>query len=183
MQLLAAEARVYTLAKRFPIGLLGPRASWREEIANRKAPGRIHLFGHIANREDLAELYANCDVLVHPNPREPFGIAPLEAMASGLPVVAPRSGGVLSYANPGNAWLVSPEGADFAAGVREVFADETARKMKIEQALRTAANFDWPQVAAIFFDFYDDRYKRFRSTYDLAPEVRALTEIHPNSNL
>jgi alpha-1,6-mannosyltransferase len=161
----------------------GPRASWLEDIANRKAPGRIHLFGHIANREDLAELYANCDVLVHPNPREPFGIAPLEAMASGLPVVAPRSGGVLSYANPGNAWLVSPEGAAFAAGVREVFADETARKMKIEQALRTAANFDWPQVAAIFFDLYDNLYKRFRSSYDLAPEVRAFPEIHPNSNL
>jgi glycosyltransferase involved in cell wall biosynthesis len=104
-------------------------------------------------------------------------------MASGLPVVAPRSGGVLSYANPGNAWLVSPEGGDFAAGVREVVADEAARKMKIEQALRTAANFDWPQVAAIFFDLYDNLYKRFRSSYDLAPEVRAFPETHPNSNL
>jgi glycosyltransferase involved in cell wall biosynthesis len=182
MQLLAAEARVYTLAKRFPIGLLGLRASWREEIANQKAPGRIRLFGHIANREDLAELYANCDVLVHPNPREPFGIAPLEAMESGIRVVAPRSGGVLSYANPGDAWLVSPEGADFVAGVREVFADEAARKMKIEQALRTAANFDWPQVAATFFDLYDDLYKRFRRSYDLAPEVRAIPEIQSNSN-
>ena len=89
----------------------GPRAAWLKEIAGQKSPGRIHLLGHIANRQELADLYANCDALVHPNPREPFGIAPLEAMASGLPVVAPRAGGVLSYAGEGNAWLVEPAGA------------------------------------------------------------------------
>lgn len=137
----------------------GPRSSWLKKIADEKLPGRIHLLGHIAKREDLADLYANCDALVHPNPREPFGIAPLEAMASGLPVVAPCSGGVLSYANAGNAWLVKPTGADFAAGIREVFADDAARSAKIELALRTAANFDWPQVAAVFFNLYDELYR------------------------
>jgi glycosyltransferase involved in cell wall biosynthesis len=139
----------------------GPRSSWLKKIADAKMPGRIHLLGHIAKREDLADLYANCDALVHPNPREPFGIAPLEAMASGLPVIAPCSGGVLSYANAGNAWLVKPTGADFASGIREVFADHAARSAKIELALRTAANFDWPQVAAVFFELYDELHRRY----------------------
>jgi glycosyltransferase involved in cell wall biosynthesis len=139
----------------------GPRSAWLRNMADQKAPGRIHLLGHIAKREDLAELYANCDALVHPNPREPFGIAPLEAMASGLPVVAPYSGGVLTYANAGNAWLVKPTGVDFAAGIREVFTDHAARSAKIELALRTAANFDWPQVAADFFELYDELHMRY----------------------
>jgi alpha-1,6-mannosyltransferase len=161
----------------------GPRAAWLRATALQKAPARIHLLGHIANREELADLYANCDALVHPNPREPFGIAPLEAMASGLPVVAPCQGGVLSYANTGNAWLVKPEAASFADGVLEVFTDDTARAMKIENALRTAANFDWPQVAAIFFELYDDLHRHFRNLYDVAPEARAPLEIHPSATL
>jgi alpha-1,6-mannosyltransferase len=161
----------------------GPRSAWLKSMADQKAPGRIHLLGHIANREDLADLYANCDALVHPNPREPFGIAPLEAMASGLPVVAPRAGGVLSYANARNAWLVEPAGGGLAAGVREVFADHAARAAKTEQALRTAASFDWPQVAAIFFELYDDLHKRFRKLSDAAAEAHTSSEFYPSANL
>jgi alpha-1,6-mannosyltransferase len=159
----------------------GPRAPWLRAIASQKAPGRVHLLGHIANREDLADLYANCDALVHPNPREPFGIAPLEAMASGLPVVAPCRGGVLSYATAENAWLVEPEGADFADSVRQLFADDAARALKIGKGLRTAASFDWPQVAAVFFELYDDLHRRFRETYDVAPESHATPEVHRNA--
>jgi alpha-1,6-mannosyltransferase len=147
------------------------------------ARGRIHLLGHIANRKDLADLYANCDALVHPNPREPFGIAPLEAMASGLPVVAPRAGGVLSYANPGNAWLAEPTGTDLAAAVRKVFADDVDKAVKTGQALRTAANFDWPQVAAVFFDLYDDLHKHFSKLYDIRAEAPAPSEAYPTANL
>ena len=152
----------------------GPRAAWLKKMAEVLAPGRVHFLGHIADREDLANPYANCDALVHPNPREPFGIAPLEAMASGLAVVAPHAGGVLSYAHTGNAWLVKPEAADFAAGVRQVFADDGARIARIEQALRTAADFDWPQVAAIFFKLYDDLHTRRQKLYCLAANPLTL---------
>ncbi len=67
-------------------------------------------YGHVGARETLARLYASCDVFVHPNPREPFGIGPLEAMASGVPLVAPAAGGLLSYANDTNAWLAGAHG-------------------------------------------------------------------------
>ncbi len=150
----------------------GPRAAWLREMAERKAPGRIHVLGHIADRECLADLYANCDALVHPNAREPFGITPLEAMASGLPVVAPRAGGVLSYADDGNAWLVKPAAEDFAAGVRDVFADDATKAAKVERALQTAAKFDWPQVASSFFELYDELYARFEKARAVAAEAR-----------
>ena len=64
--------------------------------------------GNVRDRAELAKYYASADVFVHPNPREPFGIGPLEAMASRVPVVSPSAGGVLSYANPTNAWLAEP---------------------------------------------------------------------------
>ena len=38
----------------------------------------VTFLGHIADRETLANYYANADIFIHPNPREPFGIAPLD---------------------------------------------------------------------------------------------------------
>src|SRR5262249_38675632 len=83
----------------------GPLAEWVEKESNRRLPERVHVSKHITDPGALADLYVNCDAFAHPNPREPFGIAPLEAMAANLPLIAPRSGGVLSYADETNAWL------------------------------------------------------------------------------
>ncbi len=138
----------------------GPRMRWFAESAESRVPGRVHMLGQIADRERLAEIYANCDALIHPNPREPFGIAPLEAMASGLPVVAPRQGGVLTYANESNSWLADPTGESFADSVRLVFADEPARREKTERALCTAEEYNWAHATARYFQLYDDLYAR-----------------------
>lgn len=138
----------------------GPSEASLAAMAESRAPGRFEFLGQVSSRQRLAEIYANCDVLVHPNPREPFGIAPLEAMASGLPVVAPRQGGVLSYANDENSWLAAPSGEAFAAAVRTVFSHDGERAAKIENALRTAHAFSWPLVTARLFEVYDDLYSR-----------------------
>jgi alpha-1,6-mannosyltransferase len=122
----------------------------------RRTPDRIVWLGHLRNRSELARVYANCDVFVHPNPREPFGIAPLEAMASGLPLVAPDHGGVLSYANSSNAWIVPPTPQGFARAIRELISDDVRRRQRIENALLTAQLFRWENVANSFLDLYED---------------------------
>jgi alpha-1,6-mannosyltransferase len=157
----------------------GPSSSRLKAAASEKAPGRVHFLGHIPDRVQLADLYANCDALVHPNPKEPFGIAPLEAMASGLPVVAPNAGGVLSYANRDNSWLVPAEAKDFASVVGQVFSDERIKAGKMERALRTAENFDWPRVAGIFFDLYQDLYVRFREPNQNSARRTISSEVRP----
>ncbi|HBY59473.1 MAG TPA: hypothetical protein DEH78_06595 [Solibacterales bacterium] len=124
-----------------------------EEQLRRDAPPRVTFLGHVGDRVALASLYANADVFVHPNPREPFGIAPLEAMASGLPLVAPNEGGVLTYANERNAWLTAPTAEAFAAAIREAFAGGRERAA---EARRTAEAYRWENVTARFFDLYDE---------------------------
>jgi glycosyltransferase involved in cell wall biosynthesis len=59
---------------------------------------------------DLAAAYASADVFVFPGANETFGNAALEAMASGLPVIAPRAGGLLDHVVDGETGvLFDPE--------------------------------------------------------------------------
>ncbi|MEP7074943.1 MAG: glycosyltransferase [Acidobacteriota bacterium] len=145
----------------------GPNAAALGSESEKLAPGRIKFLGQITCRESLADLFANCDAFVHPNPREPFGITPLEAMASGLPVVAPNSGGVLSYANTENAWLAEPNAAAFADAVRRVFFNDESRALRIANALDTAAKHSWETSTDSIFALYDRMYAEFIGHRDL----------------
>ena len=121
-----------------------------------RTPNRVTWLGHVRDRSELARIYANCDVFLHPNPREPFGIAPLEAMASGLPVVVPDSGGVTTYADSTNAWVVPPSANSFARAVMEAATNAALRDQKAGRALETAFNLRWDRVADSFLDLYED---------------------------
>jgi alpha-1,6-mannosyltransferase len=140
----------------------GPQANWLKEKLERYAPGKSKLLGHLRGKEELADLYANSDIFIHPNPREPFGIAPLEAMASGTPVIVPNSGGVLSYANNENAWIEEPTAEAYFAAVHDIFSRPEKRKRKIQNALETARIFSWEHSTDKLFQLYDDLYKEFR---------------------
>jgi glycosyltransferase involved in cell wall biosynthesis len=119
-------------------------------------PGCVVFMGHVRSQDVLADIYANADVFVHPNPREPFGIAPLEAMASGLPLVAPNTGGITSYANSQNAWTVNADVDSFADAIREVVTHPTDTATKTENALIAAQQYRWDRVAASFLELYGD---------------------------
>ena len=143
----------------------GPQGEWLRAQGEKHAPGRIIMLGHL-DKETLAKYYANADVFVHPNPKEPFGIAPLEAMASGVPTVAPNAGGILSYATTENAWLVEPKGESFASAVREIINDAALRKQKVENALATARANTREASTDRLFATYDRIYEHFESNRD-----------------
>lgn len=115
------------------------------------APGAARFLGHVPSREELARTLASADVFVHPNPREPFGIAPLEAMAAGTPLAAPDTGGVLTYADASTAWLVPARPAAFAAAV-----SDAARGPRTAAARLRACHYSWPLVTARCFELYDE---------------------------
>lgn len=136
----------------------GPSALSLRRLADRVAPGHVHFVGSLTDRAALAAVYASADVFVHTNGREPFGIAPLEAMAAGVPVVVPAAGGVLSYAHDGNAWLVPPTAEGFASGIRAALAaHDTAR---VAMARATARQHAWPLMARRYFETLDALHRR-----------------------
>lgn len=71
-----------------------------------------------ANTPELKALYANADVFLLPSRAECFGIAAIEAMAAGLPVIMADVGGARDIVQPGvTGWLIQPEAPDLAAAV------------------------------------------------------------------
>jgi len=116
--------------------------------------GAVKFLGHIGNPGDLAEIFGGCELFLHSNPKEPFGIAPLEAMACGLVLVAPNSGGVTEYANHGNAMLVDAEPKAFAEAVHKLLQEPELLAVKSRAAEATAELFSIERMANSFLDLY-----------------------------
>jgi len=144
----------------------GPQADWLKTETAKRFPGKIVQLGHL-DKPTLADYYANADIFVHPNPREPFGIAPLEAMASGTPTLAPNAGGILSYATNENAWLVEPNAESFAKAVKEIVANPQSREAKTIKAVQTAAENTWEKSTNRLLDTYDKAYADFERRHEL----------------
>jgi alpha-1,6-mannosyltransferase len=156
----------------------GSLAGWMETEAQR-VPGRVHLLGHFGSRERLADVMANCDVFVHPNPREPFGIAPLEAMASGLPLVCADTGGVRTYANPTVAWVAPPSAECFAGAVREAVFGGRLRHVKTGLARAVAEEYSWARACGRYFKLYDEIHALH--TTGRQPSVRSAFRSTPGN--
>ena len=139
----------------------GPQSEFLQAETDKLFPGKIIQLGHL-DKETLANYYANADIFVHPNPREPFGIAPLEAMASGVPTLAPNAGGILSYATNENAWLVEPQAEKFAEAVREIIGNPELRARKTQNAVQTALDNTREKSTDNLFATYDKMYEDFQ---------------------
>ena len=154
----------------------GPKADWLKEETEKYIQNRIIQLGHL-DKETLSDYYANADVFVHPNPREPFGIAPLEAMASGTPTLAPNAGGLLAYATNENAWLVDPTAEAFAEAVREIVGDENLRNQKIERAFEAVKENTREKSTDFLLATYDRLYEDFQKRKELFTDNEKAKEF------
>ncbi|MBT9259937.1 MAG: glycosyltransferase [Clostridiales bacterium] len=88
----------------------GPRAlAVRRALAPHVAAGRVTLLGHVPWEAMPAE-YRSADLLLFPSPTETQGLAVLEAMASGLPVVAARAGALPEVVRDGVSGITAAPG-------------------------------------------------------------------------
>ncbi len=72
----------------------------------------------VEDRDELARIYASADLLVHGSGAETYGLVVAEAIASGLPIVAPAGGGAGDLAHSGYSRRYRP--GDAADGARAV---------------------------------------------------------------
>jgi len=82
----------------------------REAELRATAPPGVSFVGLLDRRSRLPDLYANCDAFVFASVTETLGLVVLEAMASGLPVIAVAEGGVRDHLRDGRNGLACREG-------------------------------------------------------------------------
>jgi glycosyltransferase involved in cell wall biosynthesis len=128
---------------------LGFYEALRREAAAMGCAQYVHLLGFVS-REELLDAYAACDILVLPSDYEAFGLAVVEAMAFGKPVVASRVGSL--------PWIVRDEATGILvhkddlvgleAALLRLLGDEPLRRRMGHAAREDSEQYRWPEVAA-----------------------------------
>ncbi len=105
----------------------------------------------------LKKYIASSTLCVFPSVYEGFGIAILEAMAAGKPVITSDRGGQTDFARDGeNACLVEMERpGSLEKAMARLLDDEDERERLAENARRTAEGYDWGKIAPRYIDLYE----------------------------
>ncbi len=141
--------------------VVGGSASTRDAVvrfeANRLAD-RVHA---ISETPDVATYYRSADIYVHPTLNDSFGMAPLEAMSFGLPVVISPSPwcGFAHYLTNGVDALVlrHPEDDENLAQLVERLVEDQALRDRLAQGSRQIVEqHSWTRVAQSYLQLYRD---------------------------
>ncbi len=143
---------------------LVPRSDWHANIAGegpqkgdrqrRQAEfeaaglrGRVQFHGMVTGDAKLALLTA-ADLFVLPSRSESFGIANLEAMAAGLPVVSTRVGAIPDYIDHGvHGLLVPPADVPALTAALQMLLEDPALRTRLGAQSRVrVADYDWSRV-------------------------------------
>ncbi|MHB8839510.1 MAG: glycosyltransferase family 4 protein, partial [Gemmatimonadaceae bacterium] len=160
---LAPEKGIGTILEAARSLQLGPGSSIRlafvgdgpaEERYRASAPDGTIFAGRLLGAA-LSEFYASADGFVFASSTDTFGNVLLEAMASGLPVIAPNDGPTLDVAHEGNALVVPARDARAVAGAMQRIAGDPALRARLRtRSLQSAAERDWGRIWDDLFSEY-----------------------------
>ncbi len=115
-----------------------------DAIRRRAERKRVSMLGFLSSRDELARLLASSDVLLAPGPIETFGLAALEALASGTPVLANEASAVGEVSGSLAGRTLPLDAKAWADGVMELTARVGVRALARERA----SAFSWRRTAA-----------------------------------
>jgi alpha-1,6-mannosyltransferase len=113
----------------------------QDSLARRARRLPVTMLGHVPDRARVAEVLACADVVLAPGPIETFGLAALEALASGTPVVASESSAVGEIVLGGASFAVPTNADAFADAVLACVATPEASRRGAARA--RAELFPW----------------------------------------
>ncbi len=130
----------------------GPELEHLRRLAARSGLGRrARLAGELPS-DAVTRAYRAADLFCLPSRQEGFGIAFLEAMAAGLPVVACRAGAAPEIVAHGETGLLCAPGStpDLARSLRRLLTSTALRREMGNAGRQRAARFGWVEVAGRF---------------------------------
>lgn len=103
--------------------------------------------------EEMADFYRSGHCMVFPSEYEGFGLAPLESMACGTPVLSAK-GGALTETSGDGALYFDYQVEDLIDKMSEVFGDDQLREELTQRGLEQASEFTWEQTTQKTLDIY-----------------------------
>ena len=127
----------------------------RRAVDRHKLHKHVRFLGFVPD-DTLAALYRLATVFVFPSLYEGFGLPPLEAMASGTPVVTSNRSSLPEVAGDA-AVLVDPySAASIAEGIQQVLSDPQLRQTLAARGLARAREFSWESSIRRIHEVYMD---------------------------
>jgi glycosyltransferase involved in cell wall biosynthesis len=144
-QVLEAFRMASEILPRGVIHLIFAGTGPREAELRATAPPGVTFLGMLERQSQLPDVYANADAFVFASVTETLGLVVLEAMASGLPVIASPAGGVRDHLLDGENGIACPEGdaAEMARAMIRLTGDWTLSRRLASGARRTAEQLSW----------------------------------------
>ena len=112
---------------------------------------RVH---YLSGLTDVGAVYAAADVLCFPSTHEGFGFPPLEAMASGCPVVASNRSAIPEVVGEAGLLVNPDDPAALAKGMLQVMEDADLRNVLVRRGITRAAEFSWERCARETLEVY-----------------------------
>jgi glycosyltransferase involved in cell wall biosynthesis len=146
-----------TLRKDFALVLVG-FSGWRNESTLRRIARMkddVTFLGYL-DLDDLALCYNAATLFVYPSLYEGFGLPPLEALASGCPVLASDIPPLREVCSD-SAMLVDPLDVDeISAGIEKLLTDEGVRTLLSRKGPLRAKAFTWESTAEGLLNIFDE---------------------------
>lgn len=149
----------------------GPlRKKLQEYIDDKGLGDRIHLPGYCY---DMPQMLKSADLFIFPSYREGMGMAALEAMASGVPVIAADNRGTREYMQDGvNGIVCNPaKPQEFARAIMQMYNNGKQREAYARNALQTIERFALEKTA-----------QEMRQIYGALPESEEVTHTFPGQS-
>jgi len=130
-------------------------SSLRRAVHRHQLHKYVRFLGYLPEAT-LAVMYRLAGVFVFPSLYEGFGLPPLEAMASGTPVVTSNVSSLPEVAGDA-AVLIDPyDPASIAGGIEQVLTNETLRHDLRQKGLARARQFSWEQSVRRVREIYEE---------------------------
>jgi glycosyltransferase involved in cell wall biosynthesis len=114
----------------------------------------VHFAGFVSDAE-LASLMRGCTAFVFPSLYEGFGLAPVEAMACGAPVIASYGGSLREVVGDGGVVLSPTDREAWVTELTRVFEDREYRRELSRRALARSQAFSWDRAAEAYRELLD----------------------------
>jgi glycosyltransferase-like protein len=130
------------------------RQQFESLVAGNRALGRAVIrLGAVADRE-MPSLYRLADALIFPSVKEGFGLAVLEAMASGVPVVTSRIAPFTEYLHDSDVIWCDPLSVASIANAMATVLTEPLRSRLSQRGALLARQYDWSNTARAHLPAY-----------------------------